>query len=197
MSRTLPWLAALPPSRTTMLSPTPSVSSSSSSALIIALRCRALTALSLFGGAALRNCLLKKREKKWQSAFTSLRGLVKFFKRKNENACYPIAFTSFFSSSIPITMHVAMTSRSACLTGSNGATASRSRAKTTVKIPRRARSIAAAAVPSSSSSSQQQHSAKASPDIEYDAIVIGSGMGGLTTASQLAAAGQRVAVLER
>ena len=191
MSRTLPWLAALPPSRTTMLSPTPSVSSSSSSALIIALRCRALTALSLFGGAALRNCLLKKREKKWQSAFTSLRGLVKFFKRKNENACYPIAFTSFFSSSIPITMHVAMTSRS------NGATASRSRANTTVKIPRRARSIAAAAVPSSSSSSQQQHSAKASPDIEYDAIVIGSGMGGLTTASQLAAAGQRVAVLER
>lgn len=37
----------------------------------------------------------------------------------------------------------------------------------------------------------------ASPDVEYDAIVIGSGMGGLTTASQLAAAGQRVAVLER
>jgi prolycopene isomerase len=61
---------------------------------------------------------------------------------------------------------------------------------------RRRRSIApsvvVAAVPSPS-----QHSAKASPDTEYDAIVIGSGMGGLTTASQLAAAGQRVAVLER
>jgi heterodisulfide reductase subunit A-like polyferredoxin len=92
-------------------------------------------------------------------------------------------------------MHVAMTSHHACLASSKGATASsRSRAKATAKNPRRAaRSIAAvAAVPSSS-----RQSAKASPDTEYDAIIIGSGMGGLTTASQLAAAGQRVAVLER
>lgn len=94
-------------------------------------------------------------------------------------------------------MHTAMNVRSPCLTSSKGAAAPRSRAKVaTAKSPRRAaRSIVAAAAPSSSS---QQHSGKkASPDTDYDAIVIGSGMGGLTTASQLAAAGQRVAVLER
>lgn len=91
-------------------------------------------------------------------------------------------------------MHMATNMRTPCLTTSKGAAAPRSRAKATVKSPRRAaRSFVVAAAPSS-----QQHSAKkASPDTEYDAIVIGSGMGGLTTASQLAAAGQRVAVLER
>lgn len=96
-------------------------------------------------------------------------------------------------------MHAAMNVRSPCLTSSKGAAAPRSRAKVaTAKSPRRAaRSIVAAAAPSSSSQQQQHSCKKASPDTEYDAIVIGSGMGGLTTASQLAAAGQRVAVLER
>ena len=34
-------------------------------------------------------------------------------------------------------------------------------------------------------------------DIEYDAIVIGSGMGGLTTASQMVSKGAKVLVLEK
>ncbi len=34
-------------------------------------------------------------------------------------------------------------------------------------------------------------------DIEYDAVIIGSGMGGLATASQLAAKGGKVLVLEK
>ena len=38
--------------------------------------------------------------------------------------------------------------------------------------------------------------ATAPTDVEYDAVIVGAGMGGLTVASQLAAAGQRVVVLE-
>ncbi len=38
---------------------------------------------------------------------------------------------------------------------------------------------------------------EAPTDVLYDAIVIGSGMGGLTTASQLTAKGARVLVLEK
>lgn len=88
-----------------------------------------------------------------------------------------------------------MSSRPSCLVSSTRTTTSCSRAQMSRLISRQgARSIAVVAAAASSSSSK---SSKASPDTEYDAIVIGSGMGGLTTASQLAAAGQRVAVLER
>ena len=34
-------------------------------------------------------------------------------------------------------------------------------------------------------------------DIEYDAVIIGSGMGGLSTAAQMAAKGAKVVVLEK
>lgn len=34
-------------------------------------------------------------------------------------------------------------------------------------------------------------------DVEYDAVIIGSGMGGLSTAAQLAAKGAKVVVLEK
>lgn len=34
-------------------------------------------------------------------------------------------------------------------------------------------------------------------DIEYDAVIVGSGMGGLSTATQLAASGAKVVVLEK
>ncbi len=43
----------------------------------------------------------------------------------------------------------------------------------------------------------QQLPTDAPTDVVYDAIVIGSGMGGLATASQLAAKGARVLVLEK
>lgn len=47
-------------------------------------------------------------------------------------------------------------------------------------------------------SSAPATSAHAPTDVEYDAVVIGSGMGGLTTATQLAAKGMRnVLVLEK
>jgi NADPH-dependent 2,4-dienoyl-CoA reductase/sulfur reductase-like enzyme len=38
---------------------------------------------------------------------------------------------------------------------------------------------------------------RASPDVEWDAVVVGAGFGGLAAATQLAAAGAKVAVLER
>ena len=50
--------------------------------------------------------------------------------------------------------------------------------------------VAAAAVEAPSSS-------KAPTDIEYDAVIIGSGMGGLSTAAQMAAKGAKVVVLEK
>lgn len=43
----------------------------------------------------------------------------------------------------------------------------------------------------------QKGSAKAPTDFEYDAVIIGSGIGGLTTATQLAAKGAKVVVLEK
>lgn len=39
--------------------------------------------------------------------------------------------------------------------------------------------------------------AHAPTDVEYDAVIIGGGMGGLTTATQLAAKGAKVVVLEK
>lgn len=38
---------------------------------------------------------------------------------------------------------------------------------------------------------------RAPTDIEYDAVIIGAGMGGLTTASQMASKGAKVVVLEK
>ena len=40
-------------------------------------------------------------------------------------------------------------------------------------------------------------SSRAPTDIEYDAVIIGSGIGGLTTATQMAAKGAKVVVLEK
>lgn len=39
--------------------------------------------------------------------------------------------------------------------------------------------------------------ARAPTDIEYDAVIIGSGMGGLSTAAQMASKGAKVVVLEK
>jgi prolycopene isomerase len=38
---------------------------------------------------------------------------------------------------------------------------------------------------------------QAPTDVEYDAVIIGSGMGGLTTAARMAAKGAKVLVLEK
>ena len=40
-------------------------------------------------------------------------------------------------------------------------------------------------------------SSRAPADFEYDAVIIGSGIGGLTTATQMAAKGAKVVVLEK
>ena len=42
-----------------------------------------------------------------------------------------------------------------------------------------------------------RHSGRAPTDVEYDAVVVGGGMGGLTAATQLAVKGARVLVLEK
>ncbi len=42
-----------------------------------------------------------------------------------------------------------------------------------------------------------QPSSRAPTDFEYDAVIIGSGIGGLTTATQMAAKGAKVVVLEK
>ena len=47
------------------------------------------------------------------------------------------------------------------------------------------------------SSGQAAEGAHTSTDVEYDAVIIGGGMGGLTTATQLAAKGAKVIVLEK
>ena len=46
-------------------------------------------------------------------------------------------------------------------------------------------------------SKQEYKSDDAPTDIEYDAVIIGSGMGGLTTATQMASKGAKVVVLEK
>lgn len=48
-----------------------------------------------------------------------------------------------------------------------------------------------------SKKSAQLHSDDPPTDIVYDAVIIGSGMGGLSTATQLASAGAKVVVLEK
>jgi hypothetical protein len=56
----------------------------------------------------------------------------------------------------------------------------------------------AQAQPASSSSSEEASLCTDAPsDIEYDAIIIGSGMGGLTTAAQMVSKGAKVLVLEK
>jgi choline dehydrogenase-like flavoprotein len=42
-----------------------------------------------------------------------------------------------------------------------------------------------------------QHAQQAPTDILYDAVIVGGGMGGLTTATQMAAKGAKVLVLEK
>ena len=41
------------------------------------------------------------------------------------------------------------------------------------------------------------HSDDPPTDVEYDAVIVGSGMGGLATATQMASAGAKVVVLEK
>ena len=53
-------------------------------------------------------------------------------------------------------------------------------------LVREALPMASAAVPS-----------QAPTDLEYDAVIVGSGIGGLTTATQMAAKGAKVVVLEK
>jgi prolycopene isomerase len=54
---------------------------------------------------------------------------------------------------------------------------------------------ASQATPSPAASSSSAPSAPT--DVEYDAVIIGSGMGGLSTAAQMAAKGAKVVVLEK
>lgn len=61
------------------------------------------------------------------------------------------------------------------------------------------RTFAAIAAPEQQKGTAQHtfSSDEAPTDILYDAVVIGSGMGGLTTAAQLASKGAKVVVLEK
>jgi cation diffusion facilitator CzcD-associated flavoprotein CzcO len=52
-------------------------------------------------------------------------------------------------------------------------------------------------VPRAHASSAGQHTAAPPSDVEYDAVIIGSGMGGLTTAARMVAKGAKVLVLEK
>ncbi|CAL8470057.1 g9599 [Coccomyxa elongata] len=68
----------------------------------------------------------------------------------------------------------------------------------TYKCNRKSAKISAVATVAPPAEPQlQKGSAKAPTDFEYDAVIIGSGIGGLTTATQLAAKGARVVVLEK
>lgn len=58
-------------------------------------------------------------------------------------------------------------------------------------------SLQVAASATTAQASQKQKQDQAPTDIEYDAIIIGSGMGGLTTAAKLVEKGQKVLVLEK
>ncbi len=62
---------------------------------------------------------------------------------------------------------------------------------------KRAKVSAVATVAPTAEPQLQKGSAKAPTDFEYDAVIIGSGIGGLTTATQLAAKGAKVVVLEK
>lgn len=50
---------------------------------------------------------------------------------------------------------------------------------------------------SSTAPASQRQAQQAPTDVQYDAIVVGGGMGGLTTATQMAAKGAKVLVLEK
>jgi prolycopene isomerase len=69
--------------------------------------------------------------------------------------------------------------------------------------PRRQRQHVAVAAASASQATPSPAAASSSSapsaptDIEYDAVIIGSGMGGLSTAAQMAAKGAKVVVLEK
>ena len=62
---------------------------------------------------------------------------------------------------------------------------------------RRQRPGRTAAPQAAAAAGSTQAAAQAPTDIEYDAVIIGSGMGGLTTAAQMASKGAKVVVLEK
>lgn len=57
--------------------------------------------------------------------------------------------------------------------------------------------LSAAAMPAQHQQPVATKHGGAPTDIEYDAVIVGSGMGGLTTACQMAAKGAKVVVLEK
>lgn len=82
------------------------------------------------------------------------------------------------------------------------AVAGRQARRQAAAAPRRQRQHVAVAAASASqatpSPAASSSSAPSAPtDVEYDAVIIGSGMGGLSTAAQMAAKGAKVVVLEK
>ena len=70
-----------------------------------------------------------------------------------------------------------------------------------LKSPLRSRHEAAVRARVTEAPEQKWHSATTTggpdPNVLYDAIIVGGGMGGLTTASQMASKGARVLLLEK